>query len=71
VRAGEISELPDAHEPARQYVLQESSQKLRCGKAHGALLVAVGIVLPAESNLLAAESQQAVIADGDPVSVAP
>ena len=45
-------------------MLQESAQKLRYGKVHGALLVAVGIVLRAESNRLAIKGEQSVIADG-------
>jgi len=45
-------------------------KKLCGGEGQGALLVAVGVVLPAESNLLAVESQQAVIAERDPVGVA-
>lgn len=63
--------MPDAYEPAGQHVLQESSQKLRRGEGHGTLLVAVGVVLPAESNLLAIKGEQSVIADRDPVNVAP
>ena len=51
-------------------MLQESPQKFWCGKGHGAVVVAVSVVLPSESNLLAIEGEQPMIADGDSVSVA-
>jgi len=51
-------------------MLQESPQELWCGDGHGALFVTVGVVLPLESDPLAIEGEQSVIADRDSVGVA-
>ena len=63
--------LPDAHEAARQDVLDEATEKLHRRERHGAVLVAVGIVLPLEGDVVAIEREQPVIADRDPMGIAP
>jgi hypothetical protein len=50
-------------------VLAEAAQKLRGCEGHLALLVAVRVVFPAECNAAASEREQAMIADGDPMSI--
>jgi hypothetical protein len=64
---GEESEMPDSDESLRQYVQEEAAQELGGVQRHFALLAAVSIILPAESNALAIERQQAVIRDSDPM----
>ena len=44
--------------PPRQDVLDEAAQKLHGAQRHGAVLVAVGIVLPLEGDVVAIESEQ-------------
>ena len=48
---GEEAEVADAGKASRQDMLDEAAQELCGGKCHGALLAAVGIVLPAEADL--------------------
>ena len=68
--AGEVAEVADADEASGQHMLAESAQELACGERHDALLVAVRIVFPSEAYRTAVEAEQALIADGDAVSVA-
>ena len=69
--AGEIAKLPNADEATRQHVLDEAPEKLHRGERHRAPLIAVRVVLPAKGHALAVEGDQAVIADRDPMRVAP
>ena len=50
-------------------MLQEAPQELGGRERHLSLLVAARVILPAEGDALTVESQQAMIADGDTVSV--
>ena len=50
-------------------MLQEAPQELGGGERHLSLLVAARVILPAEGDALAIESQQAMIADGNTVGV--
>jgi hypothetical protein len=43
--------------------LDEATEKLHRRERHGAVLVAVGIVLPLEGDVVAIEREQPVIAD--------
>ena len=52
----------NAHESARQYVLQEAPQELGGVERHLPLLVSARIIFPAEGNALSIEGQQAVAA---------
>jgi hypothetical protein len=52
-------------------VQQETSQELLRGEGgHLSFLIAMGIILPVESNLVVLESQEAVIVDSDAMGVA-
>jgi len=67
---GKIAEVADADETSGQHMLAEAAQELGCGECHDALPVAVRIVLPSEAYVLTIEAEQALIADGDAVSIA-
>jgi hypothetical protein len=58
-----------AGEAPGQDVLQEAAQELLRGESHGALLAAVGIVLPAEGDLIICNREQSMVRDGDAMSV--
>jgi hypothetical protein len=49
--------------------LEETAQELFAGEPHDALLAAVGIVLPAEGDLILCNREQAMVRDGDAMSV--
>jgi hypothetical protein len=51
-------------------VEQETAQELLRAERHDFLLISVGIILPAESNLIIRESYEAVVGDGHAMSVA-
>ena len=67
----EKARLPDAHEAARQDVLDEAAQKLHGGQRHRAALVAMGVVLPLKRDVVAVEGEQPMIADRHPMGIAP
>jgi len=67
---GQESEKANADEAAGQNVEKEASQELLRGKRHRSLLAAVGIILPAESDLIIVERHEAVIGDGHAMGVA-
>ena len=54
----------------RQDVLEEASQKLYGGERHHATLVAMGVVLVGEGDVVAVEGEQPVVADGHAIGVA-
>jgi hypothetical protein len=60
---GEESEVADAHEATWQQVKQESAQELLDGQRHEPLLVAMGGISPAESNVVIGESDQPAVGD--------
>ena len=49
---------------------QETSQELLRGKRHLFLLIAMGVILPAEGNPILVESQEAVVGDSYAMSIA-
>ena len=49
---------------------QESAQELLRTECHDSFLISVGIILPAESNLIMRESYEAVVGDGHAMGVA-
>jgi hypothetical protein len=61
---GQEPERADADKAARQDVEQETAQKLLRTERHHSLLITVGIILPAKSNLIMLESHEAVVGDG-------
>jgi len=66
----EIAEVADANEAPGQYMLAEAAQELASGERHDALLVAVCVVFPSETYVVTIEAEQALVADGDAMSVA-
>ena len=67
----EKARLSDAHEAARQDVLDEAAQKVHGRERHGPPLIAMGVVLPLKRDVVAIEGEQSVIADRDAMCVAP
>ena len=63
-------ERADADQAAGQDVEQEAAQELLRTERHHSLLITVGIILPAESNLVMLESYEAVVGDGYAMGVA-
>jgi len=53
--------MPNSHEPARQYMEQQSSDELYRRQPHDPLAVAVGIVLVAKANLAILEVEQPAV----------
>jgi hypothetical protein len=70
VSAGEIAEVADADKAPGQHMLAEATQELGSGESHDALLIATSIVSPSKAHAVTIEAEQALIADGDAVSVA-
>ena len=54
----------------REYMEQEATQELRNRDRQGSFLVAMGGVSPAKGDLVVVDRDQAVVGDGDAVSVA-
>jgi hypothetical protein len=67
---GQEAERADANKTAGQDVKQETAQELLRAERHDFLLISVGIILPAESNLIIRESDEAVVGDGHAMGVA-
>jgi len=63
------SEVADAHEAAWQQVEKKTAQELFDRQSHDPLLVAVGGVAPAKSDVSVGESNQPAVGDGDAVGV--
>ena len=55
----------------RADVLDEAAQKLHGRQRHRAPLVGMGVILPVKRDVVAIEGEQSVIADRDPMGVAP
>jgi hypothetical protein len=66
---GHPAEIADTREAPGQDVLQEAAQELFAGEPHDALLAAVGIVLPAEGDLIICNREQSMVRDGDAMRV--
>ena len=60
----------DTDEPSRQDMRQEATQELFSGHRHFALLAAVGVVLPPETDFAVGHIQNPMIGDGDAVGLA-
>jgi hypothetical protein len=67
---GQEAERADADKAAGQDVEQETAQELLRRERHVFVLISVGIILPAESNLVMFESHEATVGDGHAMGVA-
>jgi hypothetical protein len=67
---GEKTEVADADQPPGQNVDEEGSQELICGDGQDLLLAAARVVLPAEGDSILLECHEAMVGNGDTVSVA-
>jgi hypothetical protein len=67
---GQEAEKTNADKAAGENMQQETSQKLFRGQGHLPLLISVGIILPAEGDLVVLERHQAVVSDSHAMSVA-
>ena len=67
---GEEAEMADANEALGEQVKQETPQELIAREGHQFLLIVVGGVAPAKGNLALRQCDQAMVGDGDAVSVA-
>ena len=68
---GEQSVVTQPGKATRQHMQQEAANELVGVEAHHLDPVAVGVVAPPEANVLAVEVDEAMVADGDLVGVAP
>jgi hypothetical protein len=64
------AERANSDKAAGQDVEQEAAQELLRIEQHGSLLISVGIILPAETNLVMLESHKAMVGDGHAMGVA-
>ncbi len=63
------AEVADAHETWGKHVEQKAWQELVHGQGHEALLVAVGGVSPAESDLVGGQGNEPMVGNGHTMSV--
>ena len=70
VAAGEEPEVADAVEVTGQDMEQEASDELLGREGQGLELAVMAVVAPAEAGLSVVDGEEAVIGDGDAVSVA-
>jgi hypothetical protein len=67
---GQETKRADADKAAGQDMEQKAAQELLRSERHDFLLIPVGIILPAESNLIMLESNEAMVGDGHAMGVA-
>lgn len=67
---GEEAEVADTDEALGEQVKQEATEKLIARERHHFLPIVVGRVAPAKGNLAIGQSEQAMVGDGDAVSIA-
>ena len=70
VAIAEEAIVADSVEAVGQHVEQKAPNELICRQGHGFLLVVIAIVLVAELHLTIFDIEQAVVGDGDAMSVA-
>jgi hypothetical protein len=68
---GEEAEVADADEALGEQVKKEATEKLIPRDGHHFLPIVVGRVTPAKGDLVVRQCDQAMVGDGDAVSVAP
>jgi hypothetical protein len=66
---GEESTVSDSHESLGEDVEEESPEEFHGIEGHGALLVALSVVLPGEADVAVLEGEEALVGDRDPVGV--
>ena len=69
IAVGEESEMSDAHEAAREDVEEEASNEFKGMESHGFSAVLVSVILPGERHRFIVHGKDAMIGDGDAVSV--
>jgi hypothetical protein len=67
---GEPAEVTNARKALRQHVLGKAAQELLTGKSQGTRLVVMSIVFPTEGHLGRADREQAMVGNGDTMSIA-
>ena len=67
---GEQAVVTDAHEASGQNMEEEAAQELLGIEGHDALLVAVGMIPPKETDALTVEGGEAVVGDGHAMGIA-
>jgi len=67
---GEQAIAADAHEALGQYMQEKAAEEVHGVEGHDALLAAVGIIAPEETDTLPVEAGDPVIADGHAMGVA-
>ena len=70
VSVGQKAIVTNLDEAGGEYMEEESTDKFFGGQGHDFLLVAIGVVPPAEGNPALFQSQDTLIADGYPVGIA-
>ena len=63
--------MSDLHKPFRQYMKQETPDKLHSGQRHDFFFSAIGVIPPFECDLSVPDIQDPVVGNGDPVSISP
>ena len=71
VAIGEEPIVPDPHEALGEHVEQEAADKLLRGEAHHFGLVPMRVVSVVEADLAVLAVQDALVANGDPMGIAP
>jgi hypothetical protein len=71
VAIGEEAIVSDPHEALGEHVEQKPTDKLLDREAHYLHFVAMGVVPPTEADLAILASEEALVADGDPMGIAP
>ena len=71
VAIGEEAIVPDPHEALGEDMEEKPTDEFLGREAHDLGLVPVGIVPPTEANLAVLAIQEAFVANGDPMGVAP
>ncbi len=66
----EEAEVADADEALGEQVKQEATEKLIARDGHHFLPIVVGRVTPAKGNLIVRQCDQAMVGDGDAMSIA-
>jgi len=67
---GKEAEVADADEALGEQVKEEATQKLIAQQRHHFLPIVVGRVTPAKGNLAVRQCDQAMVGDGDAMSIA-
>jgi hypothetical protein len=64
------AEVSNARKTLGQHVLQKPAEELGAGESHGALLVVIRIILPAEPDLRIGDGENPMVGDGDAMRIA-